>query len=93
MGAALGVLSLLIALLVIAVLAKKQFALVPATSPATLATASALKPSPQQKINQAEPQYKKALESALQQPRLLKRSKKMTKYGCGLGKKLVFSYE
>ena len=72
MRAAAGVLSLLVALAVVAVLAKKQFA----TPPATSATASALRLSPQQQSNQAQQQYKKALDGALQQPRLLQEDQK-----------------
>ena len=61
MRAAFGVLSLLVALAAVAVLAKKQFATPAATSAPTL--------TPQQQSNQAQQQYKNALEGAMQQAR------------------------
>jgi hypothetical protein len=56
-----GVLSLLVVLAIAGILVKKQFTMPSATS-APLQT-------PQQQSDQAQQQYKRALESALQQPR------------------------
>ena len=61
MRAAFGVLSLLVALAAVAVLAKKQFATPAATSAPTR--------TPQQQSNQAQQQYKNALEGAMKQAR------------------------
>lgn len=61
MRAVFGVLSLLIVVAVVALLAKKQLP--------TPSTATELAGTPQQHSDQAQQDYKKALESALQQPR------------------------
>ena len=61
MRAVFGVLSLLIVVAVVALLAKKQLPTPPASSEPT--------GTPQQHSDQAQQDYKKALESALQQPR------------------------
>lgn len=71
MRAVFGLLSLLVALAavaLVAVLAKKQLKTSPAISPPIL--------TPQQQSNLAQQQYKKALESVLQQPRLLPKEQK-----------------
>jgi Tfp pilus assembly protein PilZ len=69
MRAVFGVLSLLIVVLLVGVLAKKQLGPVSAPAGVSAATGSGLSLSPQQQINQVQQQIKQTLEGTLQQAR------------------------
>lgn len=66
-----GALSLLIAVALVAVLAKKQYGVLAGADPATGASTavSSPLPTPQQQSQQLQNQVKKSVEAAMQQPR------------------------
>ena len=68
MRSILGVLSLLVALGIVAVIAKKQIAATPSSAPPTsgVAAGAALSPAQNQSPQQAQQQFKQALDAAVQ---------------------------
>ncbi len=69
MRAGMGILGLLLALVVVGLLAKKQLGAVAGTAPATQSGVSAPVGTPQQQSQQLQDQVKKSVEEAMQQKR------------------------
>lgn len=69
MKAGMGILGLLLALLVVGLLAKKQLGAVSVTAPGTAAGISVPVGTPQQQSQQIQDQVKKSVEDAMQQKR------------------------